>query len=225
MKLSDTQLIFLSKAAQRRDRAIELPRNIDAVAAEKLVSKLAGAGLIEEIQSSGSLPVWRRLDDAAFTLRITDAGLKTIGVEEAAGSSSTRTKGSTPSASAKDNGANTKHGGKTRAVSALPKKPKKPSPKTRKAVAAKSGRIPASRRGTKLDQVKDLLVRKRGATIEEMMAVTGWLPHTTRAVLTGFRKRGFAIERETIMGKPTAYHITGGPDGIRRRATKRRKGA
>ena len=30
------------------------------------------------------MPVWRRLDDASFSLRITDAGLKAIGVGETA---------------------------------------------------------------------------------------------------------------------------------------------
>ena len=28
-----------------------------------------------------------------------------------------------------------------------------------------------------------------------MMDATGWLPHTTRAVLTGLRKKGHLIER------------------------------
>ncbi|MBS0278661.1 MAG: hypothetical protein JSR81_13655, partial [Proteobacteria bacterium] len=45
MKLSDTHLILLSKAAKRDDRAVQLSANIGAAAAEKLVSKLAGAGL------------------------------------------------------------------------------------------------------------------------------------------------------------------------------------
>src|SRR5208337_2393059 len=32
-----------------------------------------------------------------------------------------------------------------------------------------------------------------GATIDELIDATGWLPHTTRAALTGLRKRGFAL--------------------------------
>jgi hypothetical protein len=50
-------------------------------------------------------------------------------------------------------------------------------------------------RGSKLAEVISLLGRKKGAGIEELIAVTGWLPHTTRAALTGLRKRGFTIER------------------------------
>jgi hypothetical protein len=51
--------------------------------------------------------------------------------------------------------------------------------------------------GTKLAQVVELLQRDRGASIAELIVVTGWLPHTTRAALTGLRKRGFvtAIDR------------------------------
>jgi Protein of unknown function (DUF3489) len=53
----------------------------------------------------------------------------------------------------------------------------------------------APRRGIKLAEVISLRGRKRGAGIGELILATGWLPHTTRAALTGLRKRGFAIER------------------------------
>jgi len=38
-----------------------------------------------------------------------------------------------------------------------------------------------------------LLERPGGATLAELVAATGWLPHTTRAALTGLRKRGYAV--------------------------------
>lgn len=50
---------------------------------------------------------------------------------------------------------------------------------------------PASKTAT----VLALLRRDEGATLEEMTAATGWLPHTTRAVLTGLRKKGHVVER------------------------------
>ncbi len=34
---------------------------------------------------------------------------------------------------------------------------------------------------------------QQGATLAELVAATGWLPHTTRAALTGLRKRGYAV--------------------------------
>lgn len=41
----------------------------------------------------------------------------------------------------------------------------------------------------------DLLRREEGATLAELVAATGWLPHTTRAALTGLRKKGHALEK------------------------------
>ncbi len=32
-----------------------------------------------------------------------------------------------------------------------------------------------------------------GVTIDELIAATGWLAHTTRAALTGLRNRGYAV--------------------------------
>ena len=51
----------------------------------------------------------------------------------------------------------------------------------------------APRGGSKLARVIALLERNHGATIAELIAATGWLAHTTRAALTGLRKRGYAV--------------------------------
>jgi hypothetical protein len=81
VKLTDTQLVLLSAASQRDDRALERPSNLGGGAAGKVVAKLLTEGLIEEIQSRGSLPVWLRDDDGPRSLRITKKGLKAIRVE------------------------------------------------------------------------------------------------------------------------------------------------
>ena len=47
-----------------------------------MVAKLLAEGLIEEIQSRGSWPVWRRDGDNAHTLRITRRGRQAIRVDE-----------------------------------------------------------------------------------------------------------------------------------------------
>jgi hypothetical protein len=65
-----------------------------------------------------------------------------------------------------------------------------------------------SRTGTKTDAVLELLSRTEGATSAELIEATGWLPHTTRAALTGLRKKGHAIER-TKRGDQTCYRIAG----------------
>jgi hypothetical protein len=82
VKLTDTQL--LSAASQREDRALERPSKLTGGAAGKVVAKLLTDGLIEEIKSRGSLPVWRRDRDDAHTLRITKRGLRAIRVEDEA---------------------------------------------------------------------------------------------------------------------------------------------
>lgn len=48
---------------------------------------------------------------------------------------------------------------------------------------------------SKTGRVIALLQRPEGATLEDLITETGWLPHTTRAALTGLRKKGHAIVR------------------------------
>ena len=59
---------------------------------------------------------------------------------------------------------------------------------------------------TKSSAVLTLLQRDKGATLIELVEATGWQPHTTRAVLTGLRKRGHAIERRK-RDDVTCYHL------------------
>ena len=65
------------------------------------------------------------------------------------------------------------------------------------------------RAGSKLARVIDLLQRSDGATILQLTEATGWLPHTTRAALTGLRKRGYAVVRERADGGDSIYRIAG----------------
>jgi hypothetical protein len=51
------------------------------------------------------------------------------------------------------------------------------------------------RANSKLALLVDLLSLDRGATLSELTSATGWLPHTTRAVMTRLRQRGFGLER------------------------------
>ena len=62
--------------------------------------------------------------------------------------------------------------------------------------------------GGKLGAVLKAIGRKRGATLAELTAATGWQPHTTRAALTRLRQRGFpaALSEE---GGRKAYRLQG----------------
>jgi hypothetical protein len=51
---------------------------------------------------------------------------------------------------------------------------------------------------TKAETVIQLLQRPLGASLEELVGMTGWLPHTTRAALTGLRKKGHAIAKDKV---------------------------
>jgi hypothetical protein len=59
---------------------------------------------------------------------------------------------------------------------------------------------------SKIATVVGLLRRPDGATLAELIEATGWLPHSTRAALTGLRKKGHTIAKGS-RGDMTAYSI------------------
>jgi hypothetical protein len=83
VKLTDTQRRLLAAASQRDDRSLERPSNLTGGVAGKVTAKLLAEGLVKEIQSRGSLPVWHHDGDNAHTLRITRRGLQAIRDDEA----------------------------------------------------------------------------------------------------------------------------------------------
>jgi hypothetical protein len=84
-KLTDTQAVILSAAAQRTDRlALPLPKSLKGGAAHKVVNALVDKGLLKEVKTNRKMndPVWRENDEGQiFTLVITDAGFAAIGIE------------------------------------------------------------------------------------------------------------------------------------------------
>lgn len=58
----------------------------------------------------------------------------------------------------------------------------------------------------KIEQVLVLLYRDGGASLNELVQATSWLPHTTRAALTGLRKKGHIIAKSKAEGV-TRYSI------------------
>lgn len=65
---------------------------------------------------------------------------------------------------------------------------------------------PRSTDTTKSATVLALLRREQGSTLAELVEATAWQPHTARAMLTGLRKKGHAIERFK-RGDLTCYHL------------------
>ncbi|MDP9421361.1 MAG: DUF3489 domain-containing protein [Pseudomonadota bacterium] len=63
---------------------------------------------------------------------------------------------------------------------------------------------------TKKDKFIAMLGREGGVSIAELAEAMTWLPHTTRAMLTGLRKKGYAIDKTKSEGV-TRYSIAGEP--------------
>ena len=67
----------------------------------------------------------------------------------------------------------------------------------------------ASRAGTKQALLITLLKRKNGATIDEIVAATGWQAHSVRGAISGALKKklGLAVLSEKIAGRGRTYRI------------------
>jgi hypothetical protein len=87
MKLSDTQRAILTAAAQQQDRLVKPPA-IPPGPRGAIEAKLRNAELIEPVRLGGeehATLVWRWTDGTAQGYRITDEGLRAIGVDPDAG--------------------------------------------------------------------------------------------------------------------------------------------
>jgi hypothetical protein len=195
VKLTDAQLVMMSAAAQRKDHCLSAPATIKGAALGKVGFKLAKLGLAREIAAKPGAPIWRR-DDAGqgYALKLTAAGLRAITLDEGSQDAIKPSEAAQPQS---NNCANPDEGGHR-------------------------ARVAAPRAGSKLALVIEHLQRADGATILDLTQATGWLPHTTRAALTGLRKRGYAVIRERIGAGGSVYRISDAPaDGGERTVLQR----
>jgi Protein of unknown function (DUF3489) len=188
-KLTDTQVIILSSAAARADGIAVVPSKTNKTAASKVGAILVTRKLMRELRSKPGMPVWRQDENGrSISLMITRAGRDAIGVDEGEkeatqSSRSDRKSGSrSPSHRQGDDA--------KRSVSTPP-----------------SLNVTSPRAGSKQALVTEMLSSNGGATLDALVRATGWLPHTTRAALTGLRKRGFLIERSRDAGEASLYRI------------------
>ena len=195
VKLTDAQLVMLSAAAQREDICLTAPDKMRGAILTKVSEKLAKLGLVREVRAKAGMPVWRR-DDAgqSYALKLTAAGLKAIAVDDGSEDAVARREA------------------RQRKPAPIVEGTKAPAP----AIVGEHAKTLAPRDGSKLARVIDLLQRSEGATIPNLTEATGWLAHTTRAALTGLRKRGYAVGRERIDGGDSIYRVAGRPTDCRR---------
>ena len=195
IKFNDTQLVLLSAASQRDDHCLVPSTGPKRSQTQRAVAKLLEAGFVKEIRAKAGAPIWRRDQETGqiYALKLTAAGLKSIAVDE------------TPPSQGE---------GERRVDHPVGAADPQPKPSSNPAATLNepdggAARIPTPpRSGTKIAEVIALLQRSDGATLAELVATTGWLPHTTRAALTGLRKRGYAIAIDRA-GKPggSVYRI------------------
>ena len=236
-RLSDSQLILLSRAAQQEEGILEDAGSMNPGAASKVTGALVRKKLMREIRSKPGMAIWRRDEDGRnWSLVITRAGRKAIGVEEVAGDADGPAPGGSldaaehaadlpdgPAATAETDGSGSHSEQET--VGADTDRPvetddpEKDQVEPREYEERQSGPDHrAIRPGSKLAAIVDLMRVDEGATIASLTEATGWLPHTTRAAMTGLRKRGFIIERLQGEDSGSRYRIASpepsGPDAV-----------
>lgn len=177
--LTVAQLLILTTAAQRPDHMVlPLPPTIRARggAQRNLLSALRKMELVEEVPVEDATVAWRT-DEAGqhHGLRLTAAGLA------AAGASAAAVIGST------DAGVNTSTEAVVTSTGDGAARVERPN-------AEHGSQQPPPRRPTgKLGDVLQAISAEAGATLAEITTLTGWLPHTARAAVTGLRKRGYDV--------------------------------
>jgi outer membrane biosynthesis protein TonB len=241
-KLTDTQAILLSAAAQRSDgNLLPLPGSLRGGAAVKVVVALLSRGLASEEVIDRSIPadsalntVWRNeADSRAVLLKITPEGLAAIGVEPAAEPAAPAETEVQPAGGAVDyrlnegtNSAGEPAAGPATATPDAPKKRGRPKkavepaaapteePKRRdrpkKSAAEPTPAAPRrTRDDTKQAQLIAMLRRKEGATIAQIVAATGWQPHTVRGAFAGALKKklGLTVTSDKVEGSARIYRL------------------
>ena len=180
IKLNPTQLSILAAADGREDGGLSRPTNLRSAAAGKVATKLIEEKLVRELRTKGDLPVWRE-DEAGrtYSLTILKAGRTLV-------RASTQRGGEAPPARIEEVVWSASAPAATGATNSISQ---------HGSVAPGLGR-----QGSKRALIISMLQQPNGASMVDLIAATGWLPHTTRAALTGLRKAGLAVERHRDAG-------------------------
>ena len=174
-KLTETQSIILSAAAQRPDNiALPLPKGLAGAAAKMVVTKMTERGWLQEVDANlrREEPLWRETGDGhGTTLVVTDTGLLAIAIEPVV----------------------------VKTVAAI-----------RDHVAeAPAPKQPRPRAGTKQALLIAMLQTAEGATMEAIVAATGWQAHTARGAMSGAlgKKLGLVVTSAKEEGRGRVYRL------------------
>jgi hypothetical protein len=204
--LSVAQLLVLSTAAQRADHMLlPLPSTLRLRGGgqTRLLAALVKAGLAEEVTVSDDALCWRRdADDQRIGLRLTGAGLAAVQIPAQPAAAVP------PQHLAPEPGAalpRKRRPSGAASITADAEGAERPTPDQTSAAAAAQPVHP----GGKLGQVLSAVSGSTGATLGELVGLTGWQAHTARAALTGLRYRGFAVQLSEQQGRK-AYRLDAG---------------
>jgi hypothetical protein len=185
VKLTENQHALLKSASRREDSCFVLSSNLRGGAAQIVAAKLIAEGLAKEIKAKVGAPIWRRdgESDQAYSLKLSAAGAKAIATRE-------------------------ERSGKPEPESPAQESLPDSMDSSETAHHAAEARKAAPRQGSKLASVMALLCRPEGATIGVLTNATGWLPHTTRAAITGVRKRGYSVVLDRSVEGASVYRLS-----------------
>ena len=195
--LTADERLLLAAATQRRDRlVVPRPAGLRARGAvrQRLLAALLERGLVEERPTKDEALAWRRGERGRHcALRLTAAGMAAADA---------------PAADA-DTGAGTTSTARpaTRRRSTRAAVPVTPDGSEAAAVEIAAAPVVSPQPpGGKLGQVLEAVGGLGGATLAELVELTGWQPHTTRAALTRLRQHGHALHLDPP-GERKAYRL------------------
>ena len=203
-KLSATQHLVLASACAHADGLATRPPQLRGAQAAKALAALVAAGLVRELRARPEMPVWRQDEQGRpMAVRILKAGRTAMADAAPADTTSTNAAGAAT--------------GTGMVEATLPSGTAFSAADGGDPAGAAGGSAPAGDAarpapGSKRTLILALMRREGGATMDELTAATGWLPHTTRAALTGLRKTGIAVA--LAKGQPGAastYSVEAAP--------------
>lgn len=169
-KLNDLHYVLLATAANRASGGLLPPSSsvkAERASITRAVRSLISRSFAEEVETRDRKSVWREEGQHQLTAVITAAGRTAIHIAD----------GKAP---------------EDEAPAAAPATKVGPADQLSPPEAA----APGARAGTKQALLIAMLRCEHGVTLSELAEATSWLPHTTRAALTGLRKKGHAIAAE-----------------------------
>ena len=188
MKLTDTQMVILSAAAQRDDGSIHpLPKTLKGGAVTKVTQALLRKGLIAEATRRNGAAI------GETNFAITAEGALAINVEP------------DECLHLADTGAQAADGGHDAAPALKTRR------RTKTTATGRDGAPRKTRTGTKLALMIEMLRRPEGATVDQIVGATGWQPHTVRGAIAGALKKklGLTVTSEKVEDRGRVYRIAG----------------